>query len=188
MRRLMKPKTGAVVSTISAQSAAILAPSDPPPAPPPSKLVIRRPCMIMSTPLCPVPSPPLPCADTCHNQCVAIMSLGPASPGNVSGGASKSSTDNCLAFGARSGSGGGGGVGEAVSSDWLMAGETARAGMISSVTAENSGRPGPLVVDDGVFQARLLCPSKVCASGSLACYMLAAACVFCFRLEDMRKR
>ncbi|CAB1111428.1 unnamed protein product [Ectocarpus sp. CCAP 1310/34] len=48
------------------------------------------------------------------------------------------------------------------SSDWLLAGETARAGMIESVAAENSGRPGGTrVVDDGVFQARLLCPSQI---------------------------
>lgn len=49
----------------------------------------------------------------------------------------------------------------AASSDWLLAGETARAGMIDSVSAENSGRPGTKVVDDGVFQTRLLCPSQV---------------------------
>ncbi|CAN0397927.1 unnamed protein product [Ectocarpus sp. 8 AP-2014] len=48
------------------------------------------------------------------------------------------------------------------SSDWLLAGETARAGMMESVAAENSGRPGGTrVVDDGVFQARLLCPSQI---------------------------
>lgn len=47
------------------------------------------------------------------------------------------------------------------SSDWLMAGETARAGMINIIAAENSGRPGPVVVNDGAFQARLLCPSQV---------------------------
>ncbi|CAM9975875.1 unnamed protein product [Ectocarpus sp. 12 AP-2014] len=48
------------------------------------------------------------------------------------------------------------------SSDWLLAGETARAGMIESVAAENSGRPGGTrVVDDGVFRARLLCPSQI---------------------------
>ena len=49
----------------------------------------------------------------------------------------------------------------AVSSDWLLAGETARAGMIDSVSAENSGRSGTKLVDDGVFQTRMLCPSQV---------------------------
>lgn len=49
----------------------------------------------------------------------------------------------------------------AVSSDWLLAGETARTGMIESVSAENSGRSGTKLVDDGVFQTRLLCPSQV---------------------------
>lgn len=49
----------------------------------------------------------------------------------------------------------------AVSSDWLLAGETARAGMIDNVTAENSGRTGTKLVDDGVFQTRLLCSSQV---------------------------
>lgn len=49
----------------------------------------------------------------------------------------------------------------AASSDWLLAGETARAGMIESVSAENSGRSGTQLVDDGVFQTRLLCPSQV---------------------------
>ncbi|CAN0275850.1 unnamed protein product, partial [Laminaria digitata] len=92
----------------------------------------------------------------------------PASLG--SGSAREGSTDDRLAFGHRStssggshygGGGGGGGDSGAVSSDWLMAGEAARAGMIDSVAAENNGRPGPLVVDDGVFQARLLCPSKI---------------------------
>lgn len=33
--------------------------------------------------------------------------------------------------------------------------------MLESVTAENSEQSGPLVVDDGLFQARLLCPSQV---------------------------
>lgn len=60
-----------------------------------------------------------------------------------------------------------------------MAGETARSGMIDSVTAENNGHPGPLVVDDGVFQTRLLCPSKVCTGGSLV--NVCSLCV-CLRL------
>lgn len=52
-------------------------------------------------------------------------------------------------------------IGGIPSSDWLMAGETARAGMINSIAAENSGRSGPVVVNDGAFRARLLCPSEV---------------------------
>lgn len=57
----------------------------------------------------------------------------------------------------------GGPVGAATSSDWLSAGETARAGKIDSVSTENSGLStlGPTVVDDGDFQTRLLCPSQV---------------------------
>ena len=125
-----------------------------------------------------------PCVETCRNGGVMMVYISPASlsSGIVGGSTGGSSTDDRLAFGHRSASsnysampsgdsrgsaGGGGGGSGAVSSDWLMAGETARAGMIGSVTAENSGRPGPLVVDDGVFQARLLCPSKVCTGGSL---------------------
>lgn len=54
------------------------------------------------------------------------------------------------------------GEGVGVSSDWLHGGETARAGMIDSIAAENSGRSGAVVVDLGGFQARLLCPSQVC--------------------------
>lgn len=80
----------------------------------------------------------------------------------------ENSADDRLSFGnvsktAAWPSGGGGG---AVSSDWLMSGETARAGMIDSIAVENSGPLGPLVVDDGVFKARLLRPSQVCASPS----------------------
>lgn len=111
-----------------------------------------------------------------------MVDISPASLGSssVGGSAGGGSTDDRLAFGHRSASfdsaarpsgvnrdGGARGGGGAVSSDWLMGGEMARSGMIDSVTAENSGRPGPLVVDDGVFQTRLLCPSKVCTGGSM---------------------
>ena len=43
----------------------------------------------------------------------------------------------------------------------MLAGETARVGMIDSISAENSGRSGTKLVDDGVFQMRLLYPSQV---------------------------
>lgn len=46
-------------------------------------------------------------------------------------------------------------------SDWLMAGETALVGTIDSIAAENRGRSGPVVVNEGVFRTRLLCPSQV---------------------------
>lgn len=45
--------------------------------------------------------------------------------------------------------------------DWLLGGETARVGMIDSISTENGGlHPGPVVLDDGSFQARLLRPSQ----------------------------
>ncbi|CAM9447701.1 unnamed protein product, partial [Scytosiphon promiscuus] len=52
----------------------------------------------------------------------------------------------------------------AATSDWLLAGETARSGMLDSIAAENCGgwrRSGTTLVDDGVFQARLLCSSQI---------------------------
>lgn len=49
---------------------------------------------------------------------------------------------------------------EGSSGDWLLGGETARAGMVDSISMENGGLPGPVIVDDGSFQARLLRPSQ----------------------------
>lgn len=81
----------------------------------------------------------------------------------------------------------------AATSDWLLAGETARAGMIDSIAAENGGggggglsRSGTMLVDDGVFRARLLCPSQV-----RACFCLrgsALARFFCFVSEIVLAR
>ena len=73
------------------------------------------------------------------------------------------SSDGRLCFGddpAGDGEDGGG----LVSSDWLLAGETARAGMIESIASENSEQSGPAVVWGGAFQARLLRPSQVARS------------------------
>ncbi|CAM9814124.1 unnamed protein product [Ectocarpus sp. 6 AP-2014] len=101
----------------------------------------------------------------------AVGPTGAPSPGKKNASFGETSVDDRVGWsGGRSVSSSSGMDGAAVpatgssssSSDWLLAGETARAGMIESVAAENSGRPGGTrVVDDGVFQARLLCPSQI---------------------------
>ncbi|CAN0156076.1 unnamed protein product [Ectocarpus sp. 4 AP-2014] len=101
----------------------------------------------------------------------AVGPTGAPSPGKKSASFGETSVDDRVGWSrGRSVSSSSGMDGAAVpatgsgssSSDWLLAGETARAGMIESVAAENSGRPGGTrVVDEGVFQARLLCPSQI---------------------------